>query len=197
VLRFSPGDFSPPGQISPVTRIFLRSLSRYSARASRTVCPVVPPSSSRITRSSHVSMESRPDAFWHAFCLEDTCCRASWACVTRESGGRPHRRSRRGTRYPQKTMKGEDTVFPEHRDLCSTCEHVRTCSHRSTPAKPISSCQGYREYVPACSADRPQRAPERGGDSGGFAGLCASCQLRWTCLFPKAEGGVWHCEEYC
>ena len=29
-----------------------------------------------------------------------------------------------------------------------------------------------------------------------FKGLCVNCASRHTCLFPKNEGGVWHCEEY-
>jgi len=27
-------------------------------------------------------------------------------------------------------------------------------------------------------------------------GLCANCANRSTCLLPRSEGGVWHCEEY-
>lgn len=27
-------------------------------------------------------------------------------------------------------------------------------------------------------------------------GLCINCANRETCLLPRAEGGVWHCEEY-
>lgn len=32
--------------------------------------------------------------------------------------------------------------------------------------------------------------------AGIFVGLCANCANRETCLIPKSEGGVWHCEEY-
>ena len=28
------------------------------------------------------------------------------------------------------------------------------------------------------------------------AGLCATCDNRNTCTFPKPPGGVWHCEEF-
>ncbi|MBX3393880.1 MAG: hypothetical protein KF841_00790 [Phycisphaerae bacterium] len=27
-------------------------------------------------------------------------------------------------------------------------------------------------------------------------GLCATCELRETCTFPRPESGVWRCEEY-
>jgi hypothetical protein len=36
--------------------------------------------------------------------------------------------------------------------------------------------------------------PKRSG--GEHKGLCMNCANRETCLYPKPEGGVWHCEEY-
>lgn len=33
-------------------------------------------------------------------------------------------------------------------------------------------------------------------DDRRFKGLCVNCAYRETCLYPKPEGGVWHCEEY-
>ncbi len=36
----------------------------------------------------------------------------------------------------------------------------------------------------------------RAGKPGELKGLCANCEIRDTCTFPKAEGGIWHCEEY-
>lgn len=33
-------------------------------------------------------------------------------------------------------------------------------------------------------------------EAGDYKGLCMNCTNRETCLLPKAEGGVWHCEEY-
>lgn len=32
--------------------------------------------------------------------------------------------------------------------------------------------------------------------SSGFAGLCVDCVDRETCLYARASGGIWHCEEY-
>lgn len=44
-------------------------------------------------------------------------------------------------------------------------------------------------------SERP--GTERGArDAGDCKGLCVNCANRQTCLFPKPEGGVWHCEEY-
>ena len=87
-------------------------------------------------------------------------------------------------------------MFPEHHDLCSTCEHVRTCGGRSTPAKPIFSCERYVECVSACLRNGLQAARQHGGDSGRLDGLCAGCEMRETCKFPRPEGGVWHCTEF-
>ena len=93
--------------------------------------------------------------------------------------------------------KGENNVHREHRDLCSSCAHVRTCGRRSTPAKPIFSCERYVEYALACSECGPQTAQQSSIDPGRLEGLCSNCRLRDTCCFPRPEGGVWHCEEYC
>jgi hypothetical protein len=43
-----------------------------------------------------------------------------------------------------------------------------------------------------------ERAGGQGYESGeeSFRGLCVNCAHRCECLLPKAEGGVWHCEEY-
>jgi len=29
-----------------------------------------------------------------------------------------------------------------------------------------------------------------------YKGLCSNCDNRQTCIYPKPESGVWHCEEY-
>ena len=44
-------------------------------------------------------------------------------------------------------------------------------------------------------ADRMSRARQK-KDGEEFRGLCVNCANRHTCLFPKSEGGVWHCQEY-
>lgn len=40
------------------------------------------------------------------------------------------------------------------------------------------------------------RAIVRENGAEAYKGLCANCASRATCLLPKTEGGVWHCEEY-
>jgi hypothetical protein len=55
---------------------------------------------------------------------------------------------------------------------------------------------GSREHgnrEPPAEWPRRKSLDEHEGD---FKGLCVNCANRHTCLLPKAEGGVWHCEEY-
>ncbi len=33
-------------------------------------------------------------------------------------------------------------------------------------------------------------------DCARYKGLCGNCDSRESCMYPKPEGGVWHCEEY-
>lgn len=87
-------------------------------------------------------------------------------------------------------------MFQEHRDLCSACEHVRTCPGRSTPDSPITTCKYYTEHAPSYPANIVGVRGGNGSCMASIAGLCASCQLRDTCRLPKPEGGVWQCEEY-
>ncbi len=45
----------------------------------------------------------------------------------------------------------------------------------------------------------PQLAPDdgqRAEDPGDYRGLCQDCAVRFTCNYPRAPGGVWHCAEY-
>ena len=46
---------------------------------------------------------------------------------------------------------------------------------------------------PSSGSTNPNR-PRR--SKGEHKGLCVNCANRETCLYPKPEGGVWHCEEY-
>ena len=55
---------------------------------------------------------------------------------------------------------------------------------------------GYRkEGKEQSPAERTSREGQK-NDGDEFKGLCVNCANRHTCLFPKSEGGVWHCEEY-
>lgn len=66
--------------------------------------------------------------------------------------------------------------------------------------KPRNSHPSVARRSPALPADQdPDEAGfglEGPGSDGDYRGLCQDCANRATCTFPRAPGGVWHCEEY-
>ncbi len=83
--------------------------------------------------------------------------------------------------------------------ICASCRHMATCIYMKELPRPVLSCDLFEghavqksEAVPrnAGNGRLPRSNPRK------FTGLCASCQKIETCIYPKPEGGVWHCEEY-
>ena len=93
-----------------------------------------------------------------------------------------------------------NTISPR---LCSTCKHASTCSFPRDPQKPSFYCEEFEiESTPAKRKGeedkaRPVASFVMAEESGSLIGLCCDCENRQRCVFPKPEGGVWHCEEYC
>lgn len=62
---------------------------------------------------------------------------------------------------------------------------------------PVLQCAAYQVYgrllIP--SPGIPARH-DRSKDCDKRRGLCADCELRNDCTFPKPESGIWHCEHY-
>jgi hypothetical protein len=90
--------------------------------------------------------------------------------------------------------------------LCSTCNNAPTCFHRARRG-PALFCELFDGYAPPVEPARSEHAPpppvdlsmaRRAAEEGAakYAGLCVNCEHRRTCGHPKAEGGVWHCENY-
>lgn len=84
--------------------------------------------------------------------------------------------------------------------LCSTCNSVDICTSRRNWSGPVHYCEEFDDHVETqARSERPvamaRDAPEPEITSG-LSGLCVNCNHRVTCAFPKAEGGVWHCNEY-
>ena len=89
--------------------------------------------------------------------------------------------------------------------LCQTCMHAPNCAFSQTRGSPVLQCEEFEAEAAlpakgetgAVSAAGPgvDAAPDMNG-SGKYKGLCANCENRDTCTFPKSEEGVWHCEEY-
>ena len=91
----------------------------------------------------------------------------------------------------------------QDRSLCSNCKNAASCTFPKDRQKPSMYCEEYELDVcpPAkiAGTEKPILATPvkmKDEDSGKFIGLCRNCNNRKTCVFPKPEGGVWHCEEY-
>jgi hypothetical protein len=92
--------------------------------------------------------------------------------------------------------------------LCSTCYNNvdAACSYRALRGFDAQVCDMYDDRTPAsvlltsASGEPSARvvvttrpAPP---ESTVFKGLCVNCENRETCVMARAEGGIWHCEEY-
>lgn len=85
--------------------------------------------------------------------------------------------------------------------LCANCKHQSDCVYLLKASSPIIECELHecglpskprlvvvKKRIPADSAEQ-LTADEP-------LGLCMNCANFGTCMLPKHEGGVWHCEEY-
>jgi len=88
--------------------------------------------------------------------------------------------------------------------LCDTCNNEASCFHHARRG-PALFCEMFDDFVPPdtilagrvaaptsrqFSVNYADEAPVRQG------GLCANCEHASHCGHAKAEGGVWHCEDY-
>lgn len=83
--------------------------------------------------------------------------------------------------------------------LCATCSRAAECNLRAKLEPPVLYCEEFDDTLEAASAPEPQleTLPATAALSvSPLKGLCANCVHRDTCTLPKAEMGVWHCEEY-
>ena len=90
--------------------------------------------------------------------------------------------------------------------LCATCVDTGTCTFPRRESEPVLFCEefdggeqntvGAPVEVVAPSATVRAQAMCKTEPSAKLRGLCGTCDKRATCMFPKAEGGVWHCEEF-
>ena len=83
-------------------------------------------------------------------------------------------------------------------DLCSTCIHAEYCSYPRDLVTPVHQCEEFDDQVEVATKREPVKDFSRADleEPIGLKGLCVDCVDRKTCHFPKAEGGVWYCEEY-
>lgn len=82
--------------------------------------------------------------------------------------------------------------------ICTSCIHASTCLYQKAAKHPIWFCEMFEsEFGKALKPEKHTKvsSPEIPLQTR-LPGLCANCEKRETCTLPKAEGGVWHCEEY-
>lgn len=86
--------------------------------------------------------------------------------------------------------------------LCTTCESASSCKFPKYEEKPVVFCEEFDGYTRNEHVENPDvqailtyvSVKPREGKL--MAGLCSNCARRETCVYPKTEGGIWHCEEY-
>jgi hypothetical protein len=101
------------------------------------------------------------------------------------------------------TSSAKSKVNPAYGGLCCNCRNAGDCTFRKGRKTPAPYCEEFsidilpaekptekEAPLPTCSADGDARIPWN------LLGLCGNCDNRETCLYPKPEGGIWHCEEY-
>ncbi len=69
---------------------------------------------------------------------------------------------------------------------------VRDCEEFELDFRPLPETTGRVKAYPALVRDKSPAEKY----SGRYIGLCSNCENRGTCIYPKPEGGVWHCDEY-
>ncbi len=84
--------------------------------------------------------------------------------------------------------------------LCLTCNHALGCTSTRRSESPVLYCEEFDisdTLHQRLTRDLAVQPPNRlQNPFEGLLGLCSNCEKRGTCTLPKAEGGVWHCEEY-
>jgi len=83
--------------------------------------------------------------------------------------------------------------------LCSTCNNSTTCVHREYRGRDAQFCEMFdcsngASHPPSVGLVTPTMRDA--SEQAGLKGLCVNCENRETCTLPRAETGVWHCEEY-
>lgn len=92
----------------------------------------------------------------------------------------------------------------EHKGLCLSCRNSLTCTFLENHNEAVLQCDEFdgfelRVRKPEHSllkSTTGSKSNSEKKDPNGARGLCANCEDRKACTYPKPEGGVWHCEEY-
>ena len=90
--------------------------------------------------------------------------------------------------------KAPNKVMIPH-GLCVTCKNVVDCVFPREEGKAILFCEEFEGEV----KDETKKVVKSAASKpvlNDAKGLCRTCESFATCVFPKTESGVWHCEEY-
>lgn len=110
--------------------------------------------------------------------------------------------------YPLKAKREENTYIDKNRylGLCSYCKSAPNCTFVRDPNRPVCQCEEFDEMTYAyvgipkqkdISLKYLSKNPLTSEDPfHHYKGLCINCEERATCIYPKPEGGVWHCDEF-
>jgi hypothetical protein len=86
--------------------------------------------------------------------------------------------------------------------VCLACKFDPDCIFEAASDRVALQCEQFELGVePPAPAPTIHGNPFRSTvhkerESRAYPGLCANCDNRRTCIYPKPEGGVWRCEEY-
>lgn len=78
--------------------------------------------------------------------------------------------------------------------LCKTCSNAATCTFPREAGRPVRFCDEF-DGEEKVEVVKPKVEVKK-TTLNDLKGLCRLCDRAESCTFPKAEGGVWHCEEY-
>jgi hypothetical protein len=107
-----------------------------------------------------------------------------------------------------KAKKEENAYVDKNRylGLCSYCKSAPNCTFTRDPNRPVCECDefGGSTYAPVRAPNQKKISlrhfpKNQIGGEDPFSlhkGLCSQCEGRANCIYPKPEGGVWHCEEF-
>lgn len=85
--------------------------------------------------------------------------------------------------------------------LCANCKHQSDCVYLLKASSPIIECELHecglssKPHLVVVKKQTPADPAEQ-LTADEPLGLCMNCENFGTCMLPKHEGGVWHCEEY-
>lgn len=83
--------------------------------------------------------------------------------------------------------------------LCSTCDNCPDCVYRVSRGADAQYCETFDCGNGASRAQTVTlvtRIEPQVREQTSLKGLCVNCENRDSCSLPKAESGIWHCEEY-